>query len=72
MRKTYASQESVERTLTQAELAAPFQLAPADPARLDGPMRQAILAAGENVEVVGYFLHEGGRRRWVQVMEVRP
>lgn len=52
VRKQYASQESVERTLTTAELAAPFRAVEPDAEPLPRPTREAVIAEGETVRVV--------------------
>jgi hypothetical protein len=44
MRKAYASQESIDTTLTAAERAAPFAIAEVDPEPLPKRTREAILA----------------------------
>lgn len=44
MRKVYASQESIDRTLTAAERAAPFRLPEPDPEPLPAVTREPVLA----------------------------
>jgi hypothetical protein len=52
MRKAYASQESVEKTLTAAERAAPFQTADADPEPLPKVTRLPVLVEGLTISIV--------------------
>lgn len=49
MRKTYASQESVETTLTRAEREAPFRQAPPDCEPLPSVTRECVLVSDAGV-----------------------
>jgi hypothetical protein len=52
MRKAYASQESVDRTLTAAERAAPFREAPPDDEPLPPVTRRPVLVEGDAIAVI--------------------
>lgn len=65
MRATMETRATVAETLTQAELAAPFVIAPADAEPLEEPTREAVLVEGDGIMVVGHIRRVGQRRQWI-------
>lgn len=65
MPATMETRATVAETLTQAELAAPFVIAPADAEPLEEPTREAVIVEGEAILVVGYIGRIGHRRQWI-------
>ncbi|MGE0022501.1 MAG: hypothetical protein AB7S70_02595 [Hyphomicrobium sp.] len=71
MRKSYASQESVTRTLTNAELAAPFRESEPDAEPLPAVTRESVIVSDGKAAVVALVERSDGKRRLV-IMEKVP